>query len=75
MTLEEFFRRGLAAEKAVRKVMASAALSRKQKRLAKKHGTPAEFARACYGCVPGDISMDEARAAVEKYNREWEAAA
>ncbi|HVX56949.1 MAG TPA: hypothetical protein VHA37_04405 [Candidatus Saccharimonadales bacterium] len=52
-----------------------AELSRKQKRLVKKHGTPAQFARACYECVPGDISMDEARAAVEKYNREWGAAA
>lgn len=45
-----------------------------QRKLAKKHGTPAEFAQAVYKCVPGDISMDEARAAVEKYNREWDAA-
>jgi len=42
-----------------------------QRKLAKKHGTPAEFAAAVYKCVPGDISMYEARAAVEKYNREW----
>lgn len=42
-----------------------------QRKLAKKHGTPAEFAQAVYKCVPGDISMDEARAAVEKYNGEW----
>lgn len=42
-----------------------------QRKLAQKHGTPAEFAQAVYKCVPGDISMDEARAAVEKYNREW----
>jgi hypothetical protein len=45
--------------------------SRRQKALAKKHGSPAEFAKACYECVPGDISMDEARAAIEKYNQEW----
>jgi len=42
-----------------------------QKRLKAKYGTPAEFAVACYESVPGHISMDEARAAVEKYNREW----
>jgi hypothetical protein len=42
-----------------------------QKRLAKKHGTPAEFAVAVYKAVPGFISMDEARMAIEKYNREW----
>lgn len=46
-------------------------LSKWQKALAKKHGTPAEFASAVYRAVPGDISMDEASAAVEKYNREW----
>ena len=46
----------------------------RQRKLAKKHGTPAEFAAAVYKCVPGDISMDEARAAIEKYNVEWEAA-
>jgi hypothetical protein len=46
-------------------------LSAKQIRLKVKHGTPAEFARAVYECVPGDISMDEARAAIEKYNQEW----
>lgn len=42
-----------------------------QRKLAKKHGTPAEFAQAVYKCVPGDISMDEARASVEKYNYDW----
>ena len=46
-------------------------LSKKQLRLKLKHGTPAEFAVAIYKCVPGDISMDEARAAIDKYNREW----
>lgn len=51
-----------------------AALSKAQKVLAKKHGTPAEFAKACYECVPGDISMDEAAASIDKYNREWKEA-
>lgn len=37
-----------------------AAFSKTQKALAKKHGTPAEFAAAVYQAVPGDISMDEA---------------
>ena len=42
-----------------------------QRKLAKAHGTPAEFARGCYEAVPDFISMDEARRAIEKYNREW----
>jgi len=46
-------------------------MSKAQKKLAKKHGTPAQFAVAVYRAVPGFISMDEARAAVEKYNRVW----
>jgi len=50
------------------------ALSPKQQRLERKHGTPAEFAVLVYKSVPGMISMDEARDAVDKYNREWEAA-
>lgn len=45
-----------------------------QRKLKKKHGTPAEFAKAVYACVPGDISMGEARAALEKYQKEWDAA-
>ena len=52
-----------------------AAMSKRQKALAKKHGTPAEFARAVYETVPGFISMDEARDAINKYNREWVEAA
>ena len=52
-----------------------AGLSKKQIRLKVAHGTPPEFAKAVYECVPGDISMDEARAAIEKYNAEWKAAA
>lgn len=50
------------------------ALTPAQRKLARKHGTPPEFAKACYECVPGSISMDEARAATEKYVREWNAA-
>ncbi len=49
-------------------------MTRAQRKLVKKHGTPAEFAVAVYKAVPGDISMDEARDAVKKYNREWAAA-
>lgn len=46
-------------------------LNKAQKRLRAKHGTPAAFAKACYESVPGFISMDEAREAVENYNAEW----
>lgn len=49
--------------------------SHEQRRLVKAHGTPAEFANACYDCVPSFISMTEARTAVEKYQREWDSAA
>ena len=45
-----------------------------QLRLAKRHGTPAEFAQACYAACPAFVSMDEARAAVEKYTAEFMAA-
>jgi hypothetical protein len=46
-------------------------MSQKQSELAKKHGTPAEFAQAVYKAVPGFISMDEARESIERYNQEW----
>jgi len=49
-------------------------LSMGQKKLKSKHGTPAEFASSVYQCVPWEISMDEAEAAVRKYNQEWTAA-
>lgn len=61
-------------KKAKWKRIVSVGYTRRQVALMKKHGTPAEFAVAVYKCVPGDISMDEARAAIEKYNREWEEA-
>lgn len=44
--------------------------SKKQQRLKKKHGTPKEFALACYECV-GEISVDEAHDAIIKYTKEW----
>lgn len=49
-------------------------LSERQKALLARHGTPAGFAIACYELVPGTISMDEAKAAIEKYQAEWDAA-
>lgn len=39
--------------------------------LTKKHGTPPEFAAACYRAVPEFLSMDEARDAVDRYAKEW----
>jgi soluble lytic murein transglycosylase-like protein len=42
--------------------------------LTRRHGTPDKFAIAVYLAVPGVISVDEAKASVEKYRREWEAA-
>jgi len=50
-------------------------LSKKQRRLAKKHGTPPQFSSAVWKCVPGEISSDEAHAAVSKYFQEWADAA
>lgn len=49
-------------------------LSRSQKHLARKHGTPPEFARAVYEAVPSFISMAEADQAIKKFNREWDLA-
>ena len=52
----------------------AAPMSSTQVRLLGKHGSPAAFAQACYKAVPDDISMEEARVAVEKYQREWDEA-
>lgn len=49
------------------------AVTKGQQRLQKKHGSPYEFAVACVECV-GEISVDEARRAIQKYQLEWEAA-
>lgn len=43
----------------------------KQAELTKKHGTPPEFAVACYRAVPDFLSMAEARDAVDRYAKEW----
>jgi len=51
-----------------------AVLSPAQKKLRRKHGTPAQFASAVFGTVPGFCSMDEAKAAIDRYNAEWRAA-
>jgi hypothetical protein len=49
-------------------------ITEKQKALLSKHGTPAGFAQSCYDLVPVTISVEEARAAVEKYQSEWDEA-
>lgn len=51
----------------------SGGFTKGQLELIKKHGLPSEFAVACYEAV-GEISMDEAREAVEKYNKEFKEA-
>lgn len=45
-----------------------------QKRLAKDHGTPAEFERAVWRAVGDFISVAEAREAIAKYEAEWQEA-
>jgi hypothetical protein len=52
----------------------TSALTPKQRELAKKHGTPAQFAVSVYKTVPEFCSMDEAHAAITKYSREWKLA-
>jgi len=39
--------------------------------LAQRHGTPERFALSVYAAVPGWISVDEARDAIDKYQRLW----
>jgi len=43
----------------------------RQKILAERHGTPIQFAKACYNAVPDFISPKEADEAVESYEQEW----
>lgn len=38
--------------------------------LAAKHGTPKEFAKACLAAL-GEISYEEAQAAISDYEEEW----
>ena len=40
----------------------------------KKYGSPEAFKKACLKAVPGDISIDEANLAIEKYQKEWDEA-
>jgi len=49
------------------------AISTGQRRLQKKHGTPLKFAHVCAEAL-GEVSVDEANDAIEKYRREWLAA-
>lgn len=49
-------------------------LTPEQRRLKRLHKTPDEFARDVMECL-GEISLEEANAAVAKYRKEWEAAA
>lgn len=44
--------------------------TKKQRQLAKEKGTPAEFADKCLAAL-GEISWDEAQAAVDRYLKEW----
>ena len=55
-------------------LMLSPDLTDAQIKLARKHGTPAEFAVACWYACPAEISADEAEAAIAKYQREWDKA-
>lgn len=48
-------------------------LTRGQRSLKQAHGTPDAFANAVWRAV-GEISVDEANAAINKYRAEWEAA-
>lgn len=51
-------------------------MSEQQKQMAKDHGTPAQFEAAAWSAwAQLFIETDEARAAIAKYNAEWEAAA
>lgn len=49
-------------------------MSPEQQRMAAAHGTPAQFTRAVLDAI-GEISVDEAIQAIEKYQQEWRNAA
>lgn len=49
-------------------------LSKKQRYLLKKHGSPQEFAEKCRAAVPGMISVMEAKKAIMDYQQEWDKA-
>ncbi len=46
-------------------------LSDQQKKLKEEHGSPEEFAKACYKAIPEFISRNEAEIAIQKYDYEW----
>lgn len=50
------------------------ALTRKQRYLKEKHGTPDEFKFAVMLAVPSFISINEALSAIFKYKQEWQTA-
>jgi hypothetical protein len=52
---------------------ASAAKTKGQRELQKKHGTPKAFAEACINAI-GEISVLEAMTAIQRYNKQWAAA-
>jgi hypothetical protein len=45
-----------------------------QDQLKAKHGTPAEFSKACLAACPGWVSVDEANTAIVTYQAEWDLA-
>ncbi len=45
-----------------------------RKKMEQKYGTPEAFKKSCMRAVPGDISIDEAINAIEKYQKEWDEA-
>lgn len=47
-------------------------IAERRKILTERHGTPIEFAKACYNAVPDFISPREADEAIEKYEQEWD---
>ncbi len=53
--------------------MPSVAKTEAQKELAKKHGTPREFAQACVNAI-GEITCLEAHEAISRYQKKWNAA-
>lgn len=46
-------------------------LTAAQQELQAKHGTPEQFEASCWRAVGEFISVDEARAAIRKYQTEW----
>jgi len=47
-------------------------ITERRKKLEIRHGTPTEFAKACYKAVPEFISIKEADEGIRKYKEEWD---